>query len=177
MDRVVAQLLVEMDSLSSSEGPSAKGNGNDNGNDDSNGSSSSEGVGPSQEEIRASLGIFVLGATNRPDLLDPALLRPGRFDRKIYLSVCKDAATRENILRAQTRKLDLDAGLDLAEVADILPDNLTGADISAAVSNAFTSVSVGATSIESGSSYTFFILSLRSAEIGPMCAINTPIGF
>ena len=129
MDRVVAQLLVEMDSLSSSGSHGSSGTID---------SSRKAGESPSLEETRANLGVFVLGATNRPDLLDPALLRPGRFDRKIYLSVCKDAATRENILRAQTRKLNLHRDLDLSEVAAILPDNLTGADLSAAVSEAFT---------------------------------------
>ena len=52
MDRVVSQLLTELDGMTNEQ-------------------------------------VFVIAATNRPDLLDPAMLRPGRFDRMIYLSVCK----------------------------------------------------------------------------------------
>jgi peroxin-6 len=74
--------------------------------------------------------IFVMGATNRPDLLDPSLLRPGRFDRLVYLGIFPE--DRAQILAAQIRKLNLeDEPHVLAEfVVDKLPNNLTGADLS-----------------------------------------------
>jgi SpoVK/Ycf46/Vps4 family AAA+-type ATPase len=68
MDRVVAQLLAELDGVQNSN------------------------------------GLFVIGATNRPDLLDPGLLRPGRFDKLIYLGMSEDKETQLKILQALTRK-------------------------------------------------------------------------
>lgn len=81
--------------------------------------------------------VFVIGATNRPDLLDPALLRPGRFDRKIYLGACKDIKARIQILQAQTRKFTLADDVDLEEIAKILPNSVTGAEIGGVTSAAF----------------------------------------
>jgi SpoVK/Ycf46/Vps4 family AAA+-type ATPase len=49
----------------------------------------------------------VIGATNRPDLIDPALLRPGRFDKLIYLSVSEDHESQLKIVQALTRKFVL----------------------------------------------------------------------
>ena len=72
MDRIVSQLLAELDGMSSG--------------DDTAG------------------GVFVIGATNRPDLLDAALLRPGRFDKMLYLGVSDTHKKQETILEALTRK-------------------------------------------------------------------------
>lgn len=71
MDRIVSQLLAELDGMSGGEDAG---------------------------------GVFVIGATNRPDLLDPALLRPGRFDKMLYLGVSDTHDKQLTILEALTRK-------------------------------------------------------------------------
>ncbi|MFC5719149.1 ATP-dependent zinc metalloprotease FtsH [Streptomyces gamaensis] len=72
-------------------------------------------------------GVVVLAATNRSDVLDPALTRPGRFDRVVHVSP-PDRAGREAILRIHTRGIPLAPGVDLAQVARTTP-GMTGADL------------------------------------------------
>lgn len=79
--------------------------------------------------------IYIIGATNRPDLLDPAILQPGRFDVMIYLGINNDAPTRISILKAKTKKMMVSA--DLSEVEKIMPQNFTGADIFSFVAKAY----------------------------------------
>ena len=71
--------------------------------------------------------VIVLAATNRPDVLDPALLRPGRFDREVTVDV-PDRAGREAILKVHTKKIPLAASVDLTSVAASTP-GMTGADL------------------------------------------------
>ena len=72
-------------------------------------------------------GIIMIAATNRPDILDPALLRPGRFDRQIVVGA-PDVKGREDILKVHTRNKPLDGGVDLKVLAKRTP-GFTGADI------------------------------------------------
>ena len=65
-------------------------------------------------------GIIVMAATNRPDILDPAILRPGRFDRQIYVGL-PDIKAREEILKVHTRNKPLDEDVDLQVVAKRTP--------------------------------------------------------
>src|SRR5438309_1813974 len=74
-----------------------------------------------------SRGIVVIGATNRPDILDPALRRPGRFDRHITIER-PDAEGRERILRIHSRGKPFTAAVDWKDVADRTP-GFTGADL------------------------------------------------
>lgn len=80
--------------------------------------------------------VFVIGATNRPDLLDSALLRPGRFDKLLYLGISEDHERQQNILEALTRKFILAPDVSLATVAKACPLRLTGADLYALCSDA-----------------------------------------
>ena len=104
MDRIVSQLLAELDGMS---------NGDEGG-----------------------AGVFVIGATNRPDLLDQALLRPGRFDKMLYLGISDTHEKQLTILQALTRKFTMHPGLSLQRVAESLPFTYTGADLYALCSDA-----------------------------------------
>jgi cell division protease FtsH len=73
------------------------------------------------------VGVVVLGATNRPDVLDPALLRPGRFDRRVFVQA-PDSAGREQILRVHTRSVPLADDVDLAQIAQSTP-GMVGAEL------------------------------------------------
>ena len=72
-------------------------------------------------------GLILIAATNRPDTLDPALLRPGRFDRHIVVHL-PDIKGREEILKVHTRKLKLGPAVDLKSIASLTP-GFSGADI------------------------------------------------
>lgn len=72
-------------------------------------------------------GVVVIGATNRPNLVDPALLRPGRFDELIYVPV-PDAGARRHILAIQTRNMPLAPDVDLDAIAK-RTERYTGADL------------------------------------------------
>ena len=61
-------------------------------------------------------GIIVIGATNRPDMLDPALLRPGRFDRQVHIDL-PDMAGRAEILKLHAKKIKMHEGVDLGKLA------------------------------------------------------------
>jgi cell division protease FtsH len=79
-------------------------------------------------------GVVVLAATNRPDILDPALLRPGRFDRTITVSA-PDQKGRVEILRVHTRAVPLAADVDLEQIARSTP-GMTGAELANLVNEA-----------------------------------------
>jgi cell division protease FtsH len=72
-------------------------------------------------------GLILVAATNRPDTLDPALLRPGRFDRHIIVNL-PDIKGREEILKVHTRKIKLAADVDLKSIASQTP-GFSGADL------------------------------------------------
>jgi cell division protease FtsH len=82
----------------------------------------------------SSTSVIVIGATNRPEVLDPALLRPGRFDRRVAVQP-PDRAGREEILRVHTRGVPLAANVDLGRIAASTP-GMVGADLANLVNEA-----------------------------------------
>jgi cell division protease FtsH len=79
-------------------------------------------------------GVILMASTNRPDVLDPALLRPGRFDRRVVVGR-PDVRGREGILKVHTRKIPLDEGVDVSVIARGTP-GFTGADLANIVNEA-----------------------------------------
>jgi cell division protease FtsH len=79
-------------------------------------------------------GVIIVAATNRPDVLDPALLRPGRFDRQVVIDM-PDTRERENILKIHCRNIPLDKDVDLNRVARATPGS-SGADLANLVNEA-----------------------------------------
>ncbi len=84
--------------------------------------------------FEASTGVVVIAATNRPDILDPALMRPGRFDRHITVER-PDAEGRERILKIHAARKPLGPDVDLARLAQRCP-GFTGADLASVVNEA-----------------------------------------
>eukprot|EP00924_Labyrinthula_sp_SR-Ha-C_P009233 snap_masked-scaffold_2-processed-gene-17.16-mRNA-1 protein AED:0.02 eAED:0.02 QI:1591/1/1/1/0.5/0.2/5/166/226 len=85
-------------------------------------------------------GVFIIGATNRPDLLDQSLLRPGRFERLLYLGISSKHEDKKKVFAAVTRKYVHDDDVDFEKVLDYLDslgkENLTGADLTALCNSA-----------------------------------------
>ncbi|MCX8029852.1 MAG: ATP-dependent zinc metalloprotease FtsH [Brevinematales bacterium] len=79
-------------------------------------------------------GIIVIAATNRPDILDPALLRPGRFDRQIVVDI-PDIKAREEILKVHIKKIQVGDDVDISVIAKSTP-GFTGADLENLVNEA-----------------------------------------
>ena len=79
-------------------------------------------------------GVIIIAATNRPDVLDPALLRPGRFDRQVVVDI-PDVKGREKILAVHTKKIPLSREVDLKIIARGTP-GFTGADLANLVNEA-----------------------------------------
>ncbi len=84
--------------------------------------------------FEANEGVILIAATNRPDVLDPALLRPGRFDRRVVVPR-PDVKGREGILQVHTRKVPLDNDVDVSVLARATP-GFAGADLENLVNEA-----------------------------------------
>jgi len=84
--------------------------------------------------FEGSEGVIVIAATNRPDVLDPALLRPGRFDRQVFVSL-PDLRGREQILKVHMRKVPMGGDVDAMIIARGTP-GFTGADLANLVNEA-----------------------------------------
>ena len=169
MDRVVSQLLAELDGANANVSSSKMKN----------------------VDAKSKM-LFVIGATNRPDLVDPALLRPGRFDRLLYVGVDETTEGRAKVLAALTKKFTLEppsrasdrASSSLEALAKKVPRRFTGADMYALCADAWTRAAKrtvrerereererGAAALGSGSSA---VVVVRWSDFGDALAELTP---
>eukprot|EP00340_Litonotus_pictus_P003365 CAMPEP_0170526388 /NCGR_PEP_ID=MMETSP0209-20121228/11813_1 /TAXON_ID=665100 ORGANISM="Litonotus pictus, Strain P1" /NCGR_SAMPLE_ID=MMETSP0209 /ASSEMBLY_ACC=CAM_ASM_000301 /LENGTH=381 /DNA_ID=CAMNT_0010816177 /DNA_START=2064 /DNA_END=3206 /DNA_ORIENTATION=- len=141
MDRIVSQFMAEMDGINSG------GNKDDSHQkqEDSEDDASSE----EEEEYRridnktstrrfnsVSKDVIIIASTNRPDLIDTALLRPGRFDKLIFVGVPGNSAEKMKVLVSQTLKVKVNRET-LEKVSEVIPGVYSGADIASLCSTAY----------------------------------------
>ena len=120
--------IDELDAIGRARGPAAGFGGNDEREQTLN------QILTEMDGFEGDSGVIVIAATNRPDALDPALLRPGRFDRRIAV-MAPDKVGREAILRIHSRGMPLGDEVDLGRIAASTP-GMTGADLALLVNEA-----------------------------------------
>ncbi len=120
--------IDELDAIGRARGPAAGFGGNDEREQTLN------QILTEMDGFEGDSGVIVIAATNRPDALDPALLRPGRFDRRIAV-MPPDKVGREAILRIHSRGMPLADEVDLGRIAASTP-GMTGADLALLVNEA-----------------------------------------
>ena len=120
--------IDELDALGKARGVNTFGGGNDEREQTLN------QLLVEMDGFESNKGVIIMSATNRPEILDPALLRPGRFDRQVLLDR-PDINGREAILKIHSRKVLLDSDVDLRKIAGLVP-GFAGADLANLVNEA-----------------------------------------
>ena len=128
-----APAIVFIDELDAVGGSRVSGEGGFSGGNDEREQTLNQ-ILTEMDGFDSSTGVIVIGATNRPDVLDPALLRPGRFDRRVAVSP-PDRTGREQILRVHARDVPLAPDVDLGQIAATTP-GMVGADLANLVNEA-----------------------------------------
>lgn len=91
------------------------------------------------DDVASRSGVFIIAATNRPDLVDPSMLRPGRFDKLVYVPTPETREAQKTVLQALTRKFCLADDVDISSVLEAVPEPplLSGADLYALAADAW----------------------------------------
>jgi len=131
--KAAAPAIVFIDELDAVGGSRVSGTGGFSGGNDEREQTLNQ-ILTEMDGFDSSTGVIVIGATNRPDVLDPALLRPGRFDRRVTVSP-PDRVGREAILKVHVRGVPLASDVDLGRIAATTP-GMVGADLANLVNEA-----------------------------------------